>query len=138
MIDEVRAHVAERALTPVDPPAPAARVIDRVIVDRRSDAKEQVPGHAVGHRVLAGERGGKSCFDAGAVPRQRPLRVLRRERRWTRDSLRPVSEGTVRPDVHLTDVANRAAGDVFVPEPRAVGGVALVAHLGYDAGGFRL
>jgi hypothetical protein len=33
MIHEVRAHVAERALAPVDPAAPVERVIQRVILD---------------------------------------------------------------------------------------------------------
>ena len=72
MIDEVRAHVAERALAPVHPAAPVERVIDRVVVDLRRDAEEQIPRQLVGHRVVADQRRGEPRVDVRAVPRESP------------------------------------------------------------------
>ena len=73
MIDQVRAHVAERALAPVHPAAPVERVIERVIVDRRRDAEEEIPRQLSGIGIVADERGGEPRVDALAVPAERPL-----------------------------------------------------------------
>ena len=43
MIDQVRAHVAERTLAPVHPSAPVMRMIDRVVIDVRRHAEEEIP-----------------------------------------------------------------------------------------------
>jgi len=40
MIDQVRAHIAERTLAPVHPSAPVMRMIDGVVLDVRRDAEE--------------------------------------------------------------------------------------------------
>jgi len=42
VIDQVGAHVAERALAPVHPAAPIARMVNRVVLDLWGDPKEQI------------------------------------------------------------------------------------------------
>jgi hypothetical protein len=43
MIDQVRAHVSERTLAPVHPSLPVVRMIDRVVIDDRRHAEEEIP-----------------------------------------------------------------------------------------------
>src|SRR5687768_8908157 len=107
----MRSHVAERTLAPVDPAAPVEGVIDRVILDLGSDAEEQVPVEAIGYRpLIALHRRGDPRRHRAIVPASRPL-IGRRGR--PRHALRPEAERPVGPDVHLVDLANRAALDVF-------------------------
>ena len=47
MVDEMRAHVAERALTPVDPATPIERMVERVVLDVGRRAEEQIPVQAL-------------------------------------------------------------------------------------------
>src|SRR4051812_6685391 len=127
VIDQVRAHVADRADAPVDPAAPVERVIHRVIVDARRDAEEQIPVERRRLRVIPGHRVREPRFDAGAVPAESFRR--RRAHFRTRNALRPVTERTIGPDVDLADVADRAGPDVLDRGSRVVPRVPLVAHL---------
>ena len=43
MIDQVRAHIAERTLAPVHPSAPVVRMINRVVIDLGCNAEEEIP-----------------------------------------------------------------------------------------------
>ena len=138
MIDEVRAHVAERALAPVDPAAPVERVIDRVIVDRRRDAQEEIPRLLIDRLELGFlEPRADARVDLAAAPSRGGagsdgfLQALR-ERRRSRHALRPVTERPVGPDVNLAHLTDRTGRDVLVAEAGLVARVPLVAHLGDD------
>src|SRR5207253_9549890 len=96
-IDQVRAHVAKRAVTPIDPTTPIEGMIDRVIFDIWRGAKEQVPGERSRNRIIPGERVCQSRVDSGAVPGKLFGRRLERFRPW--NPLRPVAERPVRPDM---------------------------------------
>ena len=131
MVDEVRAHVAKRALAPIHPAAPVERVIDRVVVDFRRAAEEQVPIEIGWLRIVADERRGEALLDVAAVPAERPFRVVL-ERRRARNALRPVAERPVGPDVDLAHFTDRAAVNQLVAGAGVVGRVTLVAHLRDD------
>ena len=129
----MRAHVAERALSPIDPAAPVERVIERVILDERRDAEKQIPRQLVGNRIgpaRAGHRRAEPLHHAAVVPAQ--LRRIGRQPRRPRDALRPEAERPIRPDMHLADLAEGAALDVLDAAARVVGRVTLVAHLRHD------
>ena len=134
-IDEMRAHVADGAHAPIGPAAPVERVVDRVIVDLAGTAEEQVPGELVGRWI--GAEGSRLAFHhAVHVPGQ----ALCVAGQWSRarNALRPVGQRAVGPDVHFGDRADGAGLDVLVDQPRIVGGVALVSHLGLQLAGNRL
>ena len=52
-----------------------------------------------------------------------------RQRSRARNALRPVGERPIGPHVHFGDGADGAGLDVFVDQPRIVGGMSLIAHL---------
>src|SRR5688572_31954217 len=140
MIDSVRFDVAELVLAPVDAAGPVDRVIDRVVLDRRRNAQEEIPRRLV-HRLEFGvlEPRADARIDLAAAPSRGGagrdgILQTRRERRRTRHALRPVAEGAIGPDVHFPYLANGAGGDVLVAEARLVARMPLVAHLGHDLG----
>ena len=135
MVDQVRTHVTERALTPVDPAAPVERVVDGVVRHFWRRAKEQIPVQRRRYLEVAVHRRRQASLEQPPAPARR-LRILRHfgHRRRARNALRPVAERPVGPDVDLADVADGAAGDVLVAGSRLVARMALVTHLGDDLG----
>src|SRR5687767_11505511 len=96
-------------------------------LDVRSRPEEEFQPDPSGRFVVALRRGGDSLLQSAVVPAK--LSTVHGERSGTRHSLRPESERTIRPDVNLPDVADRASLDVFHRAPVVVPGMPLVAHL---------
>ena len=67
----MRAHVADGADSPVDPSAPVERVINGVVLDEGCHAQKQIPGEALGLRIVAGHRVRQPRVDARDIPVQR-------------------------------------------------------------------
>src|SRR5215469_13690828 len=111
MIDQMRAHVADRADAPIHPAAPIERMIDGVIRNIRSNAEEEIPREVFGNWVGAGDGRGQPGGHALTIPAESVGRFL--ERLGTRNALRPVTERPVGPNMHLADFANGAGLDVL-------------------------
>ena len=105
-VDQVRAHVAERALAPVHPAAPVERVVNRVVRHLGRDAEKQIPRQALGHGVRPVHRRRDALGQAAVVPADASR--IPRQRRRPRDPLRPEPERPVRPHVHFADLADGA------------------------------
>ena len=101
MIDDVATHVAEGASAEIPPAAPAERGVGRIIRTLVNRPEPQIP-----------------------VERRRDGRRLRR----TGDALLPQFAGAIGPDMDFADVADDAGLNPFVGQPRAFGGVPLIAH----------
>src|SRR5260370_17818044 len=71
MIDEMRAHIANRADAPIGPAAPVEGMIDGVVLHLRRDTEKQIPVEAFGHGIVPGESGGATSVHAGAIPAER-------------------------------------------------------------------
>src|SRR5260370_20116037 len=71
MIDEMRAHIANRADAPIGPAAPVERMIDGVVLHLRRDTEKQIPVEAFGHGIVPSESGGETSVHAGAIPAER-------------------------------------------------------------------
>src|SRR5258706_10287000 len=130
----MRAHVADWSAAPVNPAAPIKGVVDRVIRNFGTDAKEEIPRERVRNRIAAGERCRKALVYAVAVPLQTVGGNAERFR--ARNALRPEAKRTIGPDVNFANFADGAGLNVFDGEAGFVGRVALIAHLGGDFGFF--
>src|SRR5579859_724630 len=110
-VEQVRAHVADRTATPINPAAPVERMIDRVIGDLGSDAEEEIPRESFRYRIISGERCGETLVYAVAVP----LKTVggNGQRFWTRNALWPEAERTIGPYMNFADFADGAGLDVF-------------------------
>ena len=104
-IDQVGAHVAQRARAKRGPAAPVEVGVVRVIAP----------------------------VDVGRAKPGRPIQAgRRRNRRGLDHALRP--DRTVRPDVHLGNLADHPGADQLDNPAAIVAGMALVAHLGHQVG----
>src|SRR5215470_17758105 len=111
-------------------------MIDGVIGDVRSDAKEEIPGERIGDGIAAGERSSEPLLNTIAVP----FEVFRGNCQWfgSRNALRPEAERTIRPNVNFAHFTDCARLNVFDSLTRLVGRMALIAHLRGDFGLFGL
>ena len=135
MIDQMRAHVAERADTEVDPAAPVERVIDRVIRDIFRDRSDvEIPVQSRRHRIGAERRREQLVHVAKAewIPEWARRSGRRRRAGGPRNSLRPVHHRAIRPDVNLPHGPDDSGLYPFVDEARAFARVALISHLRHD------
>ncbi len=136
MIDEVGAHIADGAGSPVDPAAPVEGVVDAMVGHFRRGSEEEVPVDAGGN-ALGAHRLDERLVDAAGGP-VAALRAgrggCRRGRLWTRHALWPEVDGAIGPDVDLGHLAEDAGLDPLVDQRRALAGMAHVAHLSDDAG----
>src|SRR5580704_18014859 len=103
-------------------------MVDRVILDVRADAEEQVPRKLVGDGIVASHRRCEACIYAWAIPAQSVGRLF--ESFGARDTLGPEAERAVGPDVDFADVADGTGLDVFDGSPRVVQRMPLITHLG--------
>src|SRR5258706_12133653 len=107
----MRAHVADWSAAPVNPAAPIKGVVDRVIRNFGTDAKEEIPRERVRNRIAAGERCRKALVYAVAVPLQTVGGNAERFR--ARNALRPEAKRTIGPDVNFANFADGAGLNVF-------------------------
>ena len=134
VVQQVGAHVSQRAGAEIDPAPPVGGVVYRVIgqvADHRPQV--QIPVHAVGLRVAGIHDVRRQGQDRVLVPLLVPLRVQPLfPTPGPPDALGP--SRPVGPCVHLRHVPDHARLHPLVDPPRFVAGMALVAHLGNDAG----
>src|SRR5690554_632765 len=129
MVEQVGAHVAERADTPIDPSAPVEWVINRVVLAEGCGSEEDVPVEICRLGKAAAQGGGKAFAHARLVPGHAGGELVGGS--GPRDALRP--DGAVGPDVDFVNGAKNAGADPLDGTPAIVGGVSLVAHLRDDA-----
>src|SRR5256885_11779501 len=132
VIDQMRAHVSDGADAPVYPAAPVKRVIDGVVFDLRTHAKEKIPIKLIGNREIASHGGGEACVDAIAIPAKGVRRSFERLR--TRHTLGPKAQRAVGPDMHFATITDGAGLDLLEGGAPVVGRMPLVAHLRGDLG----
>ncbi len=135
MVDEVRAHIAQRAAAKSQPTAPIERVIHRMIGDILCDRPQvQVPVKSRGRCAAAAHGGREHILQIAIRPRiAETARCFdRRHAGRPRQPLRPIDDGPVGPHVHLVHRADDAGADPLVDEARALAGMPLVAHLGHE------
>src|SRR4051812_44374334 len=135
MIDEVRAHVAERADAEGQPSSPVEWMVDRMIRNVLGDRSQvKIPVQSGWNRIRAERRRQQLIDVAEAEWISKWARRRRRRRRaaWSWNALGPIHNWTVGPDVHLAHRPEDAGLNPLVHEPRAFARVALVSHLGDD------
>ena len=62
------AHVADGTDAPIDPATPIEGMVDRVIVDARADAEEEVPGERLRDGVIPCHSSGETSVNTGGIP----------------------------------------------------------------------
>src|SRR6202162_4606511 len=111
MIEQMRAHVAERADAEVGPAAPVEWVIDRMIGDRfRHRPDVQIPVQSW-RRWVGSKRGCQQLIhvtEAEWISEWAWWRSGRRRARGSRNSLRPIHDRTIGPDMNFPHRANNA------------------------------
>ena len=131
-VEQVSAHVPNRADAPIDPTAPIEGVIDGVIVDAGTDTKEEIPGESFGDGVVPCHRRGESSIDARGIPLECIDRFDCSLGTW--DTLGPEAYGAIGPNLDFTDFPDGAGLYKFDSSFGVVERATLVAHLSDELG----
>src|SRR3974390_1555680 len=100
-------------------------MVDGMILNLRPDAEEQIPRERLGNGIVtAGHRRGQTRINAGLIPLQGVKRLDRRL--GPRNTLRPIANGAVGPDVDFANLSNSARPYPFHGGAGVVHGAALV------------
>src|SRR5215212_6735048 len=130
MIDQMRAHVSERADAKRKPTTPVERVVDRMVRNVFGDGTDvQIPAESGRHGIGAHRRSENRVYlpEAPRISERTRRRRWRRTSRRPRDSLWPIHHWPVRPYMHLVNRPNNPRLHPLVNEARAVARVALVS-----------